>query len=365
MTLSHYKKSIAAAGLIFSAVSTPEAVSHPNHEHGHEHSTPDKDAASVTQAAITGSGTHTYESVPGWCELPGRKALGNTHGGMVVDREGLVYFNTDTKRSIMVYSPDGKFLRSFAEDFVGIHGMTIVVEENEEFIYAAHLHGKRIVKFTLDGEVVWTLDGPPADTDLYDDLNRYNPTAVAVAPNGDFYVADGYGMNYVHHYNKDRHYLGSFGGKGSEPGKFQTCHGIALDTRGKEPLLLVSDRENRRLQHFDLEGNFVAIVATGLRRPCSVSIHGDDVAVAELEGRVTILDYSNHPIAFLGDNPDRKQWAKNPVPSKEWIEGYFTAPHGCTFDKSGNLYVMDWNASGRISKLRRMTFPLLTETGSR
>ena len=361
MNNSNYKNMIKVAGLVLAASLIHSADAHPNHSHDHKHSAPTADAKSVTQAATTGSGIHTYQSIPGWCELPDGKALGNTHGGMVVDRAGLIYFNTDTKRSIMVYSPEGRFLRSFGEEFVGIHGMDIVEEDGQEFIYAAHLRGKRIVKFTLDGDVVWTLDGPPMDTNLYDDTNRYNPTAVTVAPNGDFYVADGYGLSYVHHYNKDRHYLGSFGGKGKEPGKFQTCHGITLDTRGETPLLLVSDRENRRLQHFDLDGNFVSVVATGLRRPCSVSILGEHVAVAELEGRVTILDGNNHPVAFLGDNPNRKQWANNPVPPTEWVEGYFTAPHGCTFDADGNLYVMDWNASGRISKLQKLALPLLTK----
>ncbi|MEM7386456.1 MAG: hypothetical protein AAF514_16060, partial [Verrucomicrobiota bacterium] len=90
----------------------------------------------------------------------------------------------------------------------------------------------------------------------------------------------------------------------------------------------------------------------------------DLVAVAELEGRVTILNRENLPIAFLGDNPDRAQWAKNPVPISDWKEGVFTAPHGCCYDRAGNLYVMDWNRSGRISRLDRL-YPFLYSSQSR
>ncbi len=340
----------------------PIATAHEGHDH--QHPAP-ADAAAITETVVTGSGSETYQTVPGWCELPDGKALGNTHGGIVVDRTGNVYFNTDTKRSIMVYASDGTYLRSFGEAHVGIHDMTLHEEDGVEYLYAAHLGGKKIVKFTLEGDIVWVLDGPPALSNLYEAGDQhYNPTGIAVAPNGDFYVADGYGLNYVHQFTKDLAYVRSFGGPGTEPGKFKTCHGIEMDTRGQKPLLLVSDRENRRLQHFDLEGNFVAVIAEGLRRPCAVSIWNNRVAVAELAGRVTILDESNHPVAFLGDNPDKSQWAKNPVPASDWKEGVFTAPHGCCYDRYGNLYVMDWNRSGRISRLDR-TYPVLVSQVTR
>ncbi len=128
---------------------------------------------------------------------------------------------------------------------------------------------------------------------------------------------------------------------------------MAIDARSGTPHLLVCDRENRRLQRFDLDGNHVDVAATDLRRPCSVSFHGDQVAVAELEGRVTILDANFKVVTHLGDNPQRGQWANNGVPPEQWVEGVFTAPHAVCFDERGNLYVMDWNASGRISKLRK------------
>ena len=302
-----------------------------------------------------GDGKLSFQTVPGWGRIPGSKTLGATHGGIVVDKQGSIYFNVDQgEHAVVVCRPDGTFVRSFGKQYSGIHGMVINEEDGKEFIYAAHLRGAQIVKFALGGRVAWTL-GVPIESGKYDEKRKYQPTAVAVGPDGDIYVADGYGQNWVHQFDKDRKYLRSFGGRGKEPGKFQTCHGLALDRRGARPLLLVCDRENRRLQHFDLEGNFVAVIAENLRRPCAVTFHGPRVAVAELEGRVTILDGKNRVIAALGDNPDREQWAQFAVPVSKWQEGIFTAPHGTCFDRAGNLYVMDWNKFGRIRKLAKVT----------
>ncbi len=309
------------------------------------------DPLSITTLLFAGSGEDTYQNVPNWCQIPnGRQNLGSTHGGVIVDKAGDIYFSMDAgPDGILVYSPDGKLKRSFAKDFVGIHGMCLNVENGEEFIYAAHLKGRQAVKMKLDGTVIWTI-GLPTESGKYKQLNQYSPTSIAVGPNGHVYIADGYGQNWVHEYDEHQKYVRSFGGKGTEPGKFQTCHGIALDTRGPKPLLLICDRENKRLQHFDLDGNFVAVITENLRRPCSVSFFGKKVAVAELQGRVAILNADNKVEAVLGDNPDQKQWANYNVPPKDWKPGIFNAPHGVAFDKEANLYVEDWNASGRISK---------------
>jgi hypothetical protein len=245
-----------------------------------------------------------------------------------------------------------------------MHGLCLNVENGEEFLYAAHLKGRQAVKMKLDGTVIWTI-GIPKESGKYEPkpakeagkppvAPAYSPTGIAVGPNGHVYVVDGYGQNWCHEFDEHQKYVRSFGGPGTEPGKFKTCHGIALDTRGPKPLLLICDRANRRLQHFDLDGNFVAVITENLRLPCSVSFHGDKVAVAELEGRVAILDGSNKLVATLGDNPNKKQWANYKVPPEDWKEGIFNAPHGVSFDKDANLYIEDWNASGRISKMERI-----------
>lgn len=325
---------------------------------GVDHTHAPADARAVTHAVRTGSGENTYESIANWCKLPeGRQTLGPTHGGIVEDKDGNIYFTMDGGPSaILVYKPDGTPLRSLGDEkLTGIHGLCINDEGGEQFLYAAHLKGRQALKMKLDGTVVWAIPFEKVnESGKYQKKEQFSPTAIAVAPDGAVYIADGYGQNWIHRFDKNQKYLGSFGGQGTEPGQFKTCHGLALDPRGDKPLLLVADRENRRLQHFDLDGKFVAVVTEGLRRPCSLSIHEGRVAVAELEARVTILDEKNQQVAHLGDNPNKQYWANYNVPPAEWQPGLFTAPHGVSFDRQGNVYVMDWNASGRVSKFKQV-----------
>jgi DNA-binding beta-propeller fold protein YncE len=325
---------------------------------GVDHSHAPGDALAVTQAVRTGSGDNSYESVPNWCQIPeGKPTLGPTHGGIVEDKAGNIYFTMDGgPHAVLVYKPDGQFVRALGDEkLTGIHGLCINDEGGEQFLYAAHLKGRQALKMKLDGTVVWAIPYEKvAESGKYQKKEQFSPTAIAVGPDGSVYVADGYGQNWIHRFDRDQKYIGSFGGQGTEPGRFKTCHGLALDPRGDKPLLLVADRENRRLQHFDLDGKFVKVVAENLRRPCSLSFHNGKVAIAELEARVTILDKDNKEVAHLGDNPNKKDWANYNVPPDQWKPGIFTAPHGVSFDRQGNVYVMDWNSSGRVSKFKQI-----------
>jgi hypothetical protein len=111
------------------------------------------------------------------------------------------------------------------------------------------------------------------------------------------------------------------------------------------------------LLHYDLEGKFLEEVITGLGMPTSAAIQGDYVSVPDLQGRLVILDKSNTIMAVLGHNPDPKMGANYKVPQERWKEGIFSGTHGSCWDASGNLYVQDWNVSGRIMKLVRVAAP--------
>ena len=221
-----------------------------------------------------------------------------------------------------------------------------------EFLLGTHLATRRIVLLTMDGQAVWTL-GVPMESGFYQTAEAFQPTAALLAPDGCLFVADGYGASLVHQFDPQRRYLKSFGGADAGEGQLRNCHGLTLDTRGPNPLLLISDRRNRRLVHFDLAGNFAGVVAENLRRPCGVAIFGDHLAVAELEGRVTILDRDQRLVTAIGDNPDSGQWAQYEVPPAAWSDGVFIAPHAVCFDPQGNLYISEWNAFGRLSKFVR------------
>ncbi|MCA8973468.1 MAG: peptidase [Planctomycetes bacterium] len=307
---------------------------------------------------ILGQGAHTYRWVSGWARTADGKDLGNTHGCMVVDAQGNLLANTDTDHAVVVFGRDGLQVRSWGKEFRGgLHGMCLREEDGRQVLYLAHTSRHEVVKATLDGQVLWTLGWPEA-SGVYDDADQYKPTAVAVAPDGRIFVGDGYGRSWVHVYDKDRTYLKSFGGRGTAPGKMQTPHGLWLDDRGDQPLLCVCDRENHRLQWFTMAGEFVRLMDQDLRRPCNVwPLPGGGLVVADLAGRISILGKGDVPIVHLGDNPDPKKRASNGVPREQWQDGQFLSPHSVCADGDGNLYVMDWNFLGRISKLEKMVGP--------
>jgi hypothetical protein len=316
---------------------------------------PDQDTApgaEIHSAVLTGNGEWSFEAVPHWGELPDDKPIGPTHGGVVIDdKTGRIYVSTDSELSIVVYEPDGTFVGTIAPECRGFHAMAIREEEGKTVIYGAQLASGRVCKIDTEGTLL--LAFPHASTgDIEGGWGGL--TAVAVAPDGHIFVGMGYGSQFLHKFDAAGTHVKSFGGKGQGDGKFQTCHGLAIDSRFGEPRLLVADRENRRLCHLDLEGNWIGVHASHLRRPCAVTIHGDHVAVAELEARVTVLDKNGAPVAFLGDNPDRGEWANFGVEKAKLRNGIFTAPHGISFDKEGNLYVQDWNRTGRVTKLRKL-----------
>ncbi|MFO1078733.1 MAG: peptidase [Planctomycetota bacterium] len=307
------------------------------------------------EPVLLGAGDHVYRWVVGWACTQDGKDLGNTHGCMVVDRAGRLLANTDTDHAVVVFGTDGKQTGAWGAEFRGgLHGMCYRVEDGQEVLYLAHTARHEVVKTRLDGTVLWTLGWPEA-SGVYEQEDQFKPTAVAVAPDGRIYVADGYGRSWVHEYDAERKYVKSFGGRGTEPGKMQTPHGLWMDTRGKQPLLLVCDRENHRLQWFDLDGTFVRLMDKDLRRPCNVWPLGDGgLAVADLAGRVSILGKDDVPIVHLGDNPDEKKRAQNGIVREQWKDGEFLSPHSVCADAQGNLYVMDWNFLGRITKLEKM-----------
>jgi sugar lactone lactonase YvrE len=314
---------------------------------------------------VTGEGAHRYEVTHDWGELPKTIKYGNTHG-VCVDAEGHVYIHhtvhstSESDDTMVVFDRKGKFVRSWGSEFKGgAHGLTIHKEGKEEFLFLCDTKRALVGKYTLKGEKVWET-GYPEQSAAYKpgaDGKRikYSPTNLAIAPHGDIYVGDGYGSSFVNVYSAKGEWKFTFGGKGKEAGQLDSPHGIAIDTRGKEPRVLVADRSNRRFQYFGLDGKHQAFGAQGdVKLPCHFDQYKGLLLVPDLEARVTLMDKDNKVLAQLCDD-ESNTWGKlRKEPREQFRAGKFVCPHSACFDKDGNIFVVEWVEVGRVTKLRRL-----------
>lgn len=313
---------------------------------------------SGTRLPILGAGEHTYECVHDWGQLPDDIVYGRTHG-VAQDAAGFIYVkhtvHATSRRpdAIVVFDPDGKFVRSWGAEFKGgAHGLHLARENGVEYFYLCDTERHLLVKSTLAGEEVWSR-GCPFETGFYKKPEEYSPTNVATAPDGTVFVADGYGRNYIHIYRPDGTYVRSFGGTGAALGRLSTPHGLMVDTRGPEPLLVVADRTNHRLEYFTLEGVALHTVTDELRMPCHFHQRGTELLIPDLKSRLTLFDRDNRLIVHLGDGGDYA--GIRDQPRSAFTPGKFVAPHGAIFDRDGNIIVVEWVEVGRVTKLRRVS----------
>ena len=214
-------------------------------------------------------------------------------------------------------------------------------------------------KMTMDGEMVWQ-KGKKLLGELsgkYPAKSRYRPTNASFSPDGGYFLGDGYGGGYIHQFDKKDRYVRTIGGGGTADGKFRTPHGQWLDARDGTPKLAVCDRANKRLQWFDMNGKHLRTQG-GFLFPADIDIQGDIMLVPDLHARVSLFDKDNKVIVHLGDDPEWTKEVKkfkirgNP---KLWKPGKFIHPHDGCFDKDGNIFIVEWVRTGRITKLRKVT----------
>jgi hypothetical protein len=324
---------------------------------------------------VVGEGEHRYEVQHDWPQLPDRFTWQTTHN-VAVDKAGCVYVihegkaNLKDHPSIFVFDPEGAYIRSFGQQFQGGgHGIEIREEGGQEFLYVcAYQMLKTFAKLDLKGETVWQQYAPmqsgvyAADEDSKRTgqwgRDRFMPTNFAFLDDGGFLLADGYGAFYIHRYDKDAKWQSCFGGPGMGEGKFNTPHGVWVDRRaGREPAIVVCDRANNTLQYFDVGGKYLETLQ-GYGLPANAETWQNLLVIPELHARVTILNEKNEVVARLGDDAARitgDGGMSIRAHREKWQAGKFVHPHDACFGHDGSIFVAEWVATGRISKLKKLS----------
>jgi len=174
--------------------------------------------------------------------------------------------------------------------------------------------------------------------------------------NGDVWVADGYGANYVHRFSKTGAYISSINGTEGKAGAFACPHGIAFIPGSHGPELYIADRTNRRIQVYDPDGKFKRSFGQDfLTSPCGFAYRNGVIYVPELKVRLSILDDRDKLITCIGEND---AVCKSPgwpnLPASQIIPGKFNSPHAAAVDSAGNIYIVEWIVGGRITKLLKI-----------
>src|SRR5438105_3338375 len=270
-----------------------------------------------------------YVAVPDALVLPSGVPTG-AYASVAFDAKGHLYALNRGPKPLMEFDENGTFVRAFGDGlFTRSHGLRIDRDGN---LWATDVGGHVVYKLSPQGQVLLTL-GTKGQAGAWDEsagtrlLNQ--PNDVAIAANGDVFVAEGHtpgamGDPRVLKFDKTGKFIKSWGGKGKEPGKFEVAHGLAIDDKG---LLWVADRENQRIQIFDADGKYIREVKyAGL--PCSLAI-GDRYIymVNGFAGQLLRLDLQGKVLAATGK-------AGNGV-------GEFGEAHFIAVSPKGDIYVDD------------------------
>ena len=277
-------------------------------------------AAMVTCDAVTVQAAEAkYQLVENWVQFPPDVAKWGAATGVDVDAHDNVYvFQRNESMPIMVFDSHGKFLRGWGQGmFKQTHFLRV---DRFGYVWVTDRGHMQAFKFNSDGKLLMTLGKKDVlgDNTSQDSFNGM--ADLAVAKNGDIFIADGEGPNTrVVKFSKDGKFIKWWGGKGTDPGQFNVPHSIAIDAKGN---IYVGDRANNRIQVFDENGKFLK-QWTNFGTPWGVFVKGD---------LIYVVDGTANNCLLIASTKDGKVLEK--------IEG-LSNPTAVTVNSKGDIYVAE------------------------
>jgi peptidylamidoglycolate lyase len=304
---------------------------------------------------VLGHNNKKYRLNTKWSQLsPAQNPVKDCHE-MVQDKQGrIILLTNETKNNVIIYDRSGKLVTSWGHEYPGAHGLSLFNENGDDVLFICDNNRHQVIKTTVDGKVLMTLDYPK-ETGQYTKPEEYIPTETIIAPNGDIYVADGYGKDFVTQYDHKGKYIRHFGGRGEGDQYLLQAHGICIDNRNKDnPCLIVTSRMQNAFKRFTMDGKYIETIPLPGAWVCRPVINGDYLYAAVLQshaqqgkqsGFVLILDKNYQVVSSLGGNLPEYN---NNVPGEMYqTSKVFQYPHDVCIDDEENMYVAQWN-SGQV-----------------
>lgn len=303
---------------------------------------------------VYGYNNMTYTLDTGWSKTDASQFPVNDCHEMVQDKKGrIILLTNETKNNVLIYNTSGKLLDSWGHIFPGGHGLTLYDENGTEFLYITDTVKHQVYKTTMDGKVLLTIDAP-LDAGIYSKPEEFVPTETIVDANGDIFIADGYGAQYILHYDSKGKLKNHFGGRGEGDIHLDNAHGICFDTRNDTHSLLITDRTRNCFKRFSKEGDLIEVIKLPGACVCRPVIKGDHLYAAVLRspnmdaagtGFVTILNKNNKVVSNIGGS--EPQYVDGVLQPMLQTDKIFVHPHDVCVDRDENIYVAQW-ASGKV-----------------
>lgn len=285
--------------------------------------------------ATVGSGDFKYERVPSWPKLPKYWAMGLASDGAVNSRNEIHIFSRG-EHPVTIWDPEGNFISSWGEGTFSAnpHGIYIAPNDN---VWLVDRDYHIATEYTPAGKPLRTLGNKLAPSPSFQGMPFNMPSGLAIAPDGNIFVSDGYGGHRVHKFDPEGKLLKSWGMEGSGKGTFKLLHNVWVDSRSR---VFICDRENDLIQIFDSEGNFLE--QWDITRPGDMYIQKDTIFVIESgpKGGVSIWSLDHKLLSRWGSND----------PS----QGSIIGGHGICVDLDLNIYVTEIGQGQRVTKFQRV-----------
>jgi hypothetical protein len=302
-------------------------------------------AAAPAGPETLGQGAFRYREIVGWGRLDRAEVPVEDCHAITENRDGhIVLLTNDKRNNIITYRKDGTFVAKRENRFPAAHALEFQVDaRGDELLWITDHQASVIALLTPDGRELKRLNAD-ALAAKYPDLSKYHATNVAVMKAGDFYISDGYGSHFIHHFDPDWKYIETFGGAGAAPENLKQPHAIYVDTRRGTEELLVCDRANALLKWFSPKGDLLRTVAVPGSQPSNVTpMAGGHLAIASLNAMILILDAQDKVVSAVGgEAPVYENGVLKPLVP---FNATFNHPHDVYVDKAGAIYVAQWNSN--------------------